>query len=125
VARALSVRQTIVLDFAQLLLLAPALLICGFVWRRQHALSNLAGKPGLVDEHIHVGVAGRHPQTVPTRHGTDRVLRTALCLVEELLVVLIGRRKGSWRKHDTERGSVPAPERSALCQRNRRYAEHE
>ena len=82
IAGRLAVRQTIVLDFAELLLLAPALLVGVFVRRRQHALANLAGKSRRIDEHVHVGIAGGHPQAVPARHGGDRVLRAALGLLE-------------------------------------------
>src|SRR2546422_11273795 len=61
-----AVGETIVLDFAKLLLLEPALLVSGFVWWRQHAFANLALESGSrrIDEHIHVGVAGGHPQAV-------------------------------------------------------------
>src|SRR5262249_56810169 len=38
----LAVGETIVLDFAKLLLLTPALLIGGFVWRCQPAVPNLS-----------------------------------------------------------------------------------
>ncbi len=59
----LAVGETIVLHFAKFLLLAPTLLVGGFVWRRQHAFANLALESGSrrIDEHIHVGVAGGHP----------------------------------------------------------------
>ena len=92
IARRLAVGQTVVLDFAKLLLLAPALLVGGFVCRRQHAFANLAGEPRRVDKHIHVRVPGCHPQAVPARHRSERVLRTALCLLQEICVVLVRRR---------------------------------
>src|SRR5215510_840360 len=59
IAWRLAVSQTIILNFAKLLLLAPALLVGSFVWRRQHAFTNLTLESGSrrVDEHIHVGVA--------------------------------------------------------------------
>src|SRR5262249_44632505 len=59
----LTVGETIVLDFAKLLLLAPAFLVGGFVWRRQHSCGNLAleSRSRRIDKHIHVGIAGGHP----------------------------------------------------------------
>src|SRR5262245_22660654 len=67
IAWRLAMSQTIVLDFAKLLLLAPALLVGGFVWRRQHAIVNLAleSRSGRVNEHIHVGVSCGDPQAIP------------------------------------------------------------
>src|SRR6266481_8591518 len=69
IAWRLAVGETIVLDFAKLLLLAPALLVSGFVWWRQHAFANLALEPGSrrIDHHIQVTFTGRHPSPVPPR----------------------------------------------------------
>ena len=89
ISRRLAVGQTIVLDLAQFLLLPPALLVGRFIGRRQHIRPNLAGKSWRVDEHVHVGVAGGHPQPVPARHGRERVLRAALGLGEEIGVMLV------------------------------------
>src|SRR5206468_360102 len=58
IAWRLAMGQTIVLDFAKFLLLAPTFLVGGFVCRRQNAFTNLAGEPRRVDEHIHVRIAG-------------------------------------------------------------------
>ncbi len=112
----------IVLDLAQLLLLAPSLFIGRSVRRRQHALANLAGKSGRVDENVHVGVAGSHPQAVPARYQRDRVLRAALGLFEKLPVVLVGSGERSQRGHDLECRSIPAAERSWLREEHRRCA---
>src|SRR5262249_54364669 len=59
IAYRLAIGQTIVLHFAQLLLLTPAFLVGRFVWRRQHACANLAleTRSWGLNEHIHVGVA--------------------------------------------------------------------
>ena len=122
IAGRLAVGQAIVLDLAQLLLLAPSLFVGRFVRRRQHALANLAGKSGRVDENVHVGVAGSHPQAVPARYGRDRVLRAALGLLEKLPVVLVGSGERSQRGHDLECRSIPAAERSWLREEHRRCA---
>src|SRR5438128_4829409 len=111
-----AVGETIVLDFAKLLLLEPALLVSGFVWWRQHAFANLALESGSrrIDEHIHVGVTGGHPQAVPTRHGRERVLRASLCLGQQIRIVLVGCRECSrWRPVLKPR-PIPTSERSGL-----------
>ena len=123
IARRLAVRQTIVLDLAELLLLAPALSVGLFIRRRQHSLANLAGKPWRIDEAVHVGIAGGHPQAVPARHGRERVLRPAFGGREEKLVVLVRRGEGLRRRHDRERRSIPASERSGLRDEHRRRAD--
>src|SRR3989442_13913875 len=74
IAWRLAVGETIVLDFAKLLLLPPALLVSGFVWWSQHAFANLALESGSrrINEHIHVGVTGGPPQAAPPRGGNER-----------------------------------------------------
>ena len=49
------------------------------------------------------------------------MLRSALCLLEEIFVVLVGRREYFRRRHDFERRPIPTAERSRLRERNRRY----
>src|SRR5262245_63099880 len=119
----LAMGKTIVLDLAKVLLLPPALLVGCFVCRCAHAFANLTleSRSWRVDEHVHVGVAGRHPQTVPTRHGSERLLRAPLCLGQQVRIVIVGRREWFRRRLDFKRRPIAAAERSRLRERNRRY----
>src|SRR2546423_5928770 len=57
IAWRVAVGGTIGFDFAQLLLLEPALLVSGFVWWRQHAFANLSleSRSRRIAAHIPVG----------------------------------------------------------------------
>jgi hypothetical protein len=107
-------REAVVLHLAKLRLLAPPLLVGRFIRRRQHSRAHLAGKPRRIDEAVHVGIAGRHPQAIPARHRRDRVFRAATGGRKEKLVVLLGRSEGLRRRHDRQWRPIPASEGSRL-----------
>src|SRR5262249_28774736 len=81
ISRRFTVGEPIVLDFAKFLLLTPSLFVCLLIWRRKHAVADFAFEIRRIDEHVHVRIAGRYPQPVPTWNGSDRVLCAALCLL--------------------------------------------
>jgi hypothetical protein len=116
IARRLAAAEAVKVHLAELLLLAPASLVGFQVGGRQDTFADLALKSLTVDEHFEVGVAGRLPQPVPTRHGRERVLRAALGLLEQVGVVLLGARELARRLNDLQRWPEAAAERPALCE---------
>ena len=116
----LAVAEPVVVDLAFLGLLPPAFLVGFLVRGRQHAFDHLAVEVAGRDERAQMRVAGRDPESVPARHGRERLLRAALRLLEQIFVMLLGRSELLRRRNHFERRTIARAEAAVLRGRERR-----